>query len=275
MNNFIKIIGLVSLICFSFFYTEKVITVVNEQDEIMIKLNDVKDNYKVSCVDAIIDDDTIIPGIKGKEVDVEKSYKEMKEVGQFSQMLFVYKPIELVNSLDNNYDKYIINGNQYKKEVSLVVVVDNDYDVELIKNINDVSVNIFVDYNVLSSNLNVFKKNNFSVYSYGDKGKYSDDILMYSNNLINNNYNTGLYCLVKDKDSEVIEVCSNNRLHTILPSLIISNDLYNKIKNNLSNGLIILFNLNNKNISELKIVSDFINSKGYKIVSLEKLLKED
>ena len=81
--------------------------------------------------------------------------------------------------------------------------------------------------------------------------------------------------MVKDKDVSVIDVCSNNRLHTVLPSLIISKDLYNKIKNNLSNGLIILFSLNNKNISELKIVSDFINSKGYKIVSLEKLLKED
>ena len=275
MNKLIKIIGLCSLICFSFFYTEKVINVVNEQDEIMIKLNEVKDEYRINNIEAKIYDDTIIPGLKGKEIDIEKSYKEMKEVGKYSKMLLIYKNTDLVNSLDKNYDKYIIKGNEMKKEVSFVVIIDNIYSLDLVKDIDYVNLNIFVDYNVLVNNLNLLKKNNFNIYTYGNKGKYSLDNLKYSNNLINNNYNKSLYCLVKTKDKYVIDICSKNNMHTILPNIIISNNLYNEVKHNLKNGNIILFNLTNKNISELKLTSDFINSHGFKIVSLEKLLKED
>ena len=36
MKDIVKTIGLITLICFSFFYTEQVITVVNEQDPIMM-----------------------------------------------------------------------------------------------------------------------------------------------------------------------------------------------------------------------------------------------
>ena len=36
--KFIKIIGLLCLICFTFFYTEKIIDISIEQDEIMTKL---------------------------------------------------------------------------------------------------------------------------------------------------------------------------------------------------------------------------------------------
>ena len=77
MKNIIKIIGLGSLICFSFFYTDKVINVVSEQDEIMIKLNQVKDKYKINSIDAKIIDDTIIPGIKGRQIDIDKSYNSI------------------------------------------------------------------------------------------------------------------------------------------------------------------------------------------------------
>ena len=44
LKNVIKTIGLISLICFSFFYTETIIDVVWQQDDIMIKINNEKDN---------------------------------------------------------------------------------------------------------------------------------------------------------------------------------------------------------------------------------------
>ena len=93
MKNIIKLIGLICLVCFSFFYTEKVIDVVNEQDEIMIKLNEVKDKYGYKQIEAIIEEDTIIPGIIGKEIDIDKSYQEMKQVGIYKEMLIEYKDI--------------------------------------------------------------------------------------------------------------------------------------------------------------------------------------
>ena len=69
MKNILKSIGLLALIVFSFFYTDKVMNVVNNQDEIMIKLKSIEDNYKIEAIDATISDDTIVPGINGRVLD--------------------------------------------------------------------------------------------------------------------------------------------------------------------------------------------------------------
>ena len=44
--KFIKLLGLICLICFTFIYTEEIINVSIEQDEIMIKLKELENNYK-------------------------------------------------------------------------------------------------------------------------------------------------------------------------------------------------------------------------------------
>ena len=43
----IKFLGLITLICFTFIYTEKIIEVSIQQDEIMIKLKEIENNYKI------------------------------------------------------------------------------------------------------------------------------------------------------------------------------------------------------------------------------------
>ena len=55
-----KIIGLISLTCFSFFITEKTSLVVKNMDDIMISIRENSDNYKSKSIDAKIDGDTII-----------------------------------------------------------------------------------------------------------------------------------------------------------------------------------------------------------------------
>ena len=42
MKNIIKLTGLVTLILFSFFYTDKVIEVIREEDSIMIELKEME-----------------------------------------------------------------------------------------------------------------------------------------------------------------------------------------------------------------------------------------
>lgn len=276
MNKFIKSIGLVCLICFSFFYSEKVIDVVSEHDIIMIKINEIKDEYKIEPILAIIKDDTIIPGINGLEVDVDKSYSEMKQIGIFKEMLLTYKEVKVSNSLKDNYDKYIIKGNNLNKNVSLVFSINNQYDIDNIIKKNKVILNLFVDYKLLSTNLNNLNKPNLYIYSNGDNGKYSDDLILYSNNLINRNFNNkSLYCITDTKNKEVIEVCKNNNMNTIVPTIIDNGNGYNNIKNNIENGSIIKLDVSNKTLNELDSIIDFIKSKGYKIVSLEELLSED
>lgn len=56
----------------------------------MIKLKEVKDSYQKEAVDAVIANNTIIPGISGLEVDVDESYLKMKKVGIFQESLLVF-----------------------------------------------------------------------------------------------------------------------------------------------------------------------------------------
>ena len=274
MKNIIKLIGLTCLVCFSFFYTEKVIDVVNEQDEIMIKLNKIKDNFGYKKIEAIINDDTIIPGIVGKEIDIDASYKEMKQVGIYKEMLLKYKDIELANKIENNLDKYIIKGNNEKKQISLITIIDSNYKLNLIDKIDYVNLNLFVDYNIISNNISKLKKNNFNIYNFANNGIYNKDIIIYTNNLIEKNYNKSQYCLALNKNKDTLDICSNSQMNTIIPNININNNLYKEIKNNLNKGNIIKIEVNNKNISELKLASEFIKSKGYKIVFLDDLLNE-
>ena len=77
MKNILKIIGLFVLIGFSFFYTDKVVEVIREEDSIMIELQEVKDIYKIDAVSANVVSNTIIPGVNGRVVNIDKSYKEI------------------------------------------------------------------------------------------------------------------------------------------------------------------------------------------------------
>ena len=77
MKTFFKLTGLLVLFFFSFFYTEKVINVITEQDEIMIKIKENEEKNNIPSTNAIIDKNTITPGLSGKEINIDKSYKEM------------------------------------------------------------------------------------------------------------------------------------------------------------------------------------------------------
>ena len=108
MKKIIRIFFIISLVCFSFFYTDKVMNLLNSKDPLMVKLNNIKKDYEVLPVNAIIDNDTIVPGKKGLEVDIDKSYEEMKLGGIFREESLIYKDILPSSSISNNKDKYIV-----------------------------------------------------------------------------------------------------------------------------------------------------------------------
>ena len=135
MKNIIKTISLLSLVCFSFFYTDKVINIINKKDPLMIKIENIKEKYEVKPVNAILNEDTIVPGISGRQIDVLKSYEEMKSSGIFREELLVYKSLYPSSLLSSNKDKYIIKGNNDKNKVSLLLIL-NVKDIEKITNNN-------------------------------------------------------------------------------------------------------------------------------------------
>ena len=263
MKNIIRIFLIIGLVCFSFYYTDKVMNILNNRDPLMIKLNDIKDSYEVLPVNAIINNDTIIPGIKGIEVDVDKSYEEMKLGGIFREEALVYRDIMPSNSLVNNMDKYIIRGCN-KNEVALVIIY-NDRDYDKIKNISNLS--LYLNHKDININ-NIKKLKNNELYTYGNNGIYSDSILENDNALINRiSNNSSKYCLFKEKNNSYLNICNSNNMMAIIPTIIGN---YSDIKNKLSNGSIILLN----DIDNIDIIIKYITSRGYNIVSLSKLLTE-
>ncbi len=279
MKKIIKGIGLITLIIFTFFYTDKVLKVVREEDSIMIKINDIKDKLAIKSTDAIIIEDTIIPGLNGKKVNIDKSYKKMKKFGNFNKNNIIYDIIYPNISITNNKDKYIIQGNMKKNTISIVFILDNDkYLNELQKIITnkDIKVNYFIDYSYLINNTTKIKEmSTHELYSYGDEGEYTPDNLLFSNNLISRIGNNEANICLSLNNNKAIDLCSKNNLYTIKPTIIIKKSPYATIKKNLLNGSIILFYINNDLTKELKIIIDYINSKGLKIVGLSELLSED
>lgn len=267
----IKFIGLICLFCFTFIYTEKIIDISVEQDEIMIKLKEIEPIYNTNPINATIKNNTIIPGNIGKYIDIEKSYKKMKKIGIFEESLIIYKDIYPETSIHNNYNKYIISGNTQNKNIALIYIINNntlDNILNIIKNKN-VKINFFIDSNYLNNNINIINKfKDYEIYNYGVEGKYTKDNLIIANNIINNkSNNNSIYCLFLKEDSNSLNNCAESKMLSIMPSI---NGNYNKIKENLKNGSIILIN----NTKELPNIIDYIKNKGYKIDTLSNVIKE-
>lgn len=280
MKNILKSIGLVTLIGFSFFYTDKVIEVIQEEDKVMIELQNVQDVYKVEPINASIVENTIIPGLNGRKINIEKSYKNMKGNGVFNKSLIVYDTISPDISVRMNKDKFIILGNNNKQMISLVFILNSNKNLDKIEEILDnkgATANYFVDYKYLINNSTKIKElENREFYSYGDSGEYTPDNLLFSNNLISRiSNNNAIYCLSSNMDKDVLELCHKNDLYTIVPNIIGDGNPYASVKENLSSGSIILLSMNSDTIQELGTIIDYIKGKGYKIDGLSKLLTEE
>ena len=68
----------------------------------MIKIKEYAEKNNTKAQNAIIENNTIIPGIKGYEIDADASYKKMKKVGYFEPSLLEYNDIYPEISIYNN-----------------------------------------------------------------------------------------------------------------------------------------------------------------------------
>lgn len=273
-KKYIRIIGILLLSGFSFFYTEKVTKIIREKDPIMIKLNKEKDNNYISAIKPIINNDEYIAGINGCEVDIKKSYNKMKTVKEYKKELLVMKEVETKENLKN---KYIVSGNKIKKNVSVIFILDNNIDDKLLNYLETkkINVNFFVDLDYLENNTSIinFLSNSNNIYYYGDNNNYNDEYMIYANNLIEmNSKNKSNYCLSKETNNKILKTCSDYGMKTIKTN-IISDNIFDNIKTNLSNGAILALKTND--IEKLSVSLNYILYKGYNIVTLDKLLESN
>ena len=265
MKKILKPLFCIFLVFFSFFYTDQIMNLVNKKDPLMKKINDLKEEYYVKPVSAYIEEDTIVPGISGRELDVESSYEIMKSEGVFREKKAVYKEVLPSSSISNNKDKYIIKGNSIKNEVALIYILKNKSDIEDIK--TNKNITLFIDSSIIdSSTINVLKEK--EIYTYGNNGKYTKEQLTSDNNIISRvSNNKSLYCLAKEKNSNTLKICNEKNMYVVIPSVVGD---YVNIKKDLTSGSIILIS----SLNNIEIITKYINSKGYEIVYLSKLLEE-
>ena len=278
MNNNLKkitqVFSILLLAGFSFFYTEKVTQIVRNNDPIMLKIRDAKKTISVAKIDPVINDDEYITGVNGCDIDVDKSYTKMKNVGEYKEELLVLSETVIDKKIKN---KYIISGNKNEKNVSIVFIIKDKVNNNLVNYLNSrkVNANFFIEGNYLSKNIVNIKElaSNHSIYYLGTEGKYSDKYMIYNNNLINiNTKNESNYCITDKKDEKLLKLCTDYDMKTIKADYI-ENNILDTIKNNLTNGEIIVFNSEDE--EEIKISINYILSKGYNIVSLNNLLNEN
>ncbi len=282
IKKIFQILGIVSVICFSFFYTEKAVTVLKEQDPIMQKILAVKDKYNIVPINAeLIDKNYVIPGYNGKQIDVDRSYNSMKRLGQFNDNLFIYHTNVPEISIKHMYDRYIIKGNKVKKMISLVFKINGSDNVETVLTIldnNDVKASFFLDGKWLEENIDTVReiiKKGHELSNLGYDSNYDVDYFIWTNNKIKQMYRQKTkYCYVDDDDFTILNLCRDYGMYTIKPTINTNNYPFNEVKTKLESGSIISFDINNIVANELNMIIKFIKSKGYKIAILSEHLSE-
>lgn len=270
MKKFFQILGLITLICFSFFITEKTALVVNNMDDIMINIKQNKDKYKSKSKDAVIKDNTIIPGINGKEVNINKSYKNMKINGYYSDKLYVYDYKKPNISLEDNKDKYIVKGNKEKRMISLIFKLKNNTDItNIISILNNYGAKstFFVDINWFSNNTELVEKLIKDGHNIGILlDNYDSNDFLWTDTVIKNiNKQKYGFCY----NAKEIDICSKNNDYTIRPIEISEHTPLVELKKYLDDENIFSLEVNSILKKELINIIIYIKSKGYKIDNLE------
>ena len=256
----------------SFFYTEKIVKLARNADPIMIEINNVKKDLKIDNVKPIITNDEYISGINGCVVNEQESYNKMKQVGKFDDNLLVMKSNENNVSTKN---KYIVAGNKKIKNVSIIIEVNNEFSSSLYNFLREkkTKLNFFVDGYFLDNNLIYVQKLSKigNIYNGGRDQSYNESTIIYDNSVLESvSNNKSNYCFVSKKNKKTLKLCNNYDMDVVKGNYI-SSAL--DVKEDLSNGKIIVLD----DIEEIKIkmIVNYILSKGYNIVTLDTLLSEE
>lgn len=279
MKKYFQIVGILTLACFSFIFTEKTALLVKDNDILMKTIKEKQEEYKIESINASVRDDTIIPGINGKQVNNSKSYNNMKRLGEFNENLLIYDMILPEVTLTKTYDKYIIGGNARKNMVSIVFKVNEKVDKLLNILGKQYIYNFLIDGKWLETNEEILKQitsYNHNIINGSYSGNYLDSGYNWVNSVINRySKQENSYCYLEEKREEYLKICTLNKSYTIIPSLKINTNPLIEIKNNLKSGDIIVLDITEETIKEMPLITSYINSKGYKIVNLDELLSED
>lgn len=257
MKKYGKYILFSILVLLSFYTTNKTANLVRNQDPILKEIRNISLEKKEDFVNAVIEDDYIIPGMYGSIIDELKSLAKMKEQDVFNNLYLVSQPIKPDISLSDNLDKIIIKGNSKKQQVSFVI------DENSSKKIKDYLVKNSIKASLLIT------KDNFSKDSYFEQ--INNDFKNYKEldkTLKKNKINTNICVL--DNNNSNLKFCKSKKKYLVKPGMFLDNANIIEIKTKLNSGSIIYI----KDATYLDCLVEYIKSKDLKIVPLSQLISE-
>lgn len=280
MKKFFQIIGIITLMVGSFLFTYKVQKASKMIDELLGEIKSKKDGYKENAIEPYIMNNTIIPGLNGREVDVDKSYANMSKVGYFNDELLVYKTLLVEQSLDKNKDKYIIGLNGGRMDIAIIFKVNDKDDItSIVKKLDEKKLkgSFFITSKYLEKHHNQIIKliqNGYTIGNLSNNEDYEDSDFVWMKTILTNigsqKYN---YCYTNKENTKIIKMCNLQDSYTILTKEIKKNPLL-IIKKTVQPGKIICLDVTDQLLEEIGTIIDYIQSKGYNLVSLEDGLKE-
>ncbi len=255
MSKLLSYSLLLLLVAFSFYYTERAITLVQERHPMYQSLKKLKAKKIIPSQNALINDNEIIPGLNGLTIDVDKSFLAMRNDQEINQDKLVYQEIEPSSSLKNNLDKIIIAGHSSKQSVAIITSSPAILDIFLKEKltINFAIEEIFADW----------QKDNVEYIINAWRKKDHQDLV----NILNYYDINHRLCLVNIHNTKW---CRGQ--YNIKPSLIINRSNFVNSLMNIKSGDIIF--LSDIDYSLVKLLIKQIKFQDLKIMAVSELISE-
>lgn len=268
MSKIFKHIGLIALMCFSFYLTDKTELVIKNSDDIMVKINEEYKRYEQEPIDAKIIGDTIVPGSCSKIVNKEKTYYEMSKIGKYNSSLYIFEYNLPKISITNNKTKYIINDSKQLKNIYVFINLTNEnYNKIISKNYKNYNFHVTSDFFLNKKNVieKIIKNNNSILIT---NTNFSD--LKKINKEYKNILNKNISCYFATKNNEFLNNCNLLKSNSIYVQNNISNNYLLNLKEKMNNGLFISVNFNNFD-KEKVVFEKYIKTKGYKMAVVDNI----
>lgn len=278
-----KIMGILIIIfvCLAFFITQKIIYISHKSDPLMQEIIEKSDNYNVPAIEGTIINDYFILGKNGKEVNIDDSYIRMKKINQFDASLLMFDEVLPELNLFSYYDKFIVSGNLYERNVAITFKLDNENNITQLIDISNylktrnIKATFFIDGLIAKNNIEAITKivnSKHYLANLGYNNFYDKKTIKETNSLIKRFIdNESYYCYLEEDNYKVLDICSSYKMHTIKPSIVVNNNLLVSLKEELNNGSIISIS-NKLGISDIEIIINYIKQKGYKFLTIEELI---
>ena len=254
--KYFKLIGIMSLLVFSFYLTDFVTELAINSNPLMQSIKSNSKNYCETSVNATISENTIIPGINGKKVDEIESFLNMKDFGSFNMNYLIYEYFKPEISLDDNIDKVIISGNKTLRQIS--ILIKNNKNIENYVKSNNIKYSKLININdELTPGENINVEN--------DKKEFEDlDTLLSKKNL------NKKICILNYSN---IESCKENKYYLINPNIHLKNTGFVNTLNKIENGSIIMID-DILSLENFKIFVSKIQNNDLKFVYLNEIIQE-